>query len=323
MVAYDAARQGPAAGEMKAYLPCDADGWAGSIGLNEISQLTNPAAWLKDDVLIPLSEIIVAAKSDKFIYIPLRNDCKDLLEDSSAAYLKIREQVEANPNFPAMLAGGTVQVLVTINIRNLHWALGHAELRDGKWTMRLYDSLSTTNNFYLTSVEIMQKLGLHVLEPISPAALPATADRLAHTPAPTSLVGSLETHDEGPPRQQEQPRQWTCELQPCKQQEDGHSCGIYTVINLMHIVCGRDVPTARESLTPELWRTVFLLLLRARTTKGPVGEGVVAITGGSLDKVLADLQKFVDDTNKPEILSLPLGGGMYRRADFAKFAADL
>lgn len=261
------------------------DCWQQNIGEDDMRRLADPSAWLSDGVIVPLAEVMTSARPDQFIHIHLYGDTGALLRGESTWLADVRRRLAANPQQRRALAtdntdnkdndddnnAAPAQLLVTMNARDSHWMLGRARVRPQKREMMLevYDSMSSSSSsgadaqYHTEAEKIMWRLGREVLARLRPGA---ESPLLAPSPAGR---GSIKPGNTAPATEPatEPAAGWstTYELVPCSQQPDQINCGVYALINLVHIVCGRPVPSGDKPLSPAVWRAVFWSILRAKT----------------------------------------------------------
>lgn len=147
--------------------------------------------------------------------------------------------------------------------------------------MQVFDSLAETAQYHMTAEIIMRKLSKDVF-------------------------GLLFYS-----KSKEAPHS-TYRLARCEQQTDQHSCGVYALINFIHIVCGQSVPSPNQGTIVTVWRAIFLSLLRTESTSGDPLEGLLENLRNDLAKAQGrDLTMYLEKDRG------------YTQAELATFAETL
>lgn len=120
-------------------------------------------------------------------------------------------------------------------MNNLHWAFGASDLTGQ--TMRLYDSMLCTSGdeWMEQAIQVLRKVPDLVFIPVLTVATAATKTRQQ----PLLLASS-----------------WPVEKVQCVQQSDGASCGVHTLVNMMHVVTGIALPTEIAPPAQKRWGMV-------------------------------------------------------------------
>lgn len=264
------------------------DPWAAEITNVTINTMTNPSAWLSDAELVPTAEMIAAAGGSDYI-----NLGTDFLTDTMDSHRCARLRNMLSTANSARLQAR--EVLLTINIDNMHWVLGVADLVGHE--MRLYDSLSCQpdGRWASRAQQVLHKAVEYLFTPIlNDAAVPAASNPCARAPTMQQ-------------RQQCLPAMadlWPVEMVQCPQQRDKASCGVYTLVNMIHVIAGMTAPLELE---PRIWRAILGLALRQSLSGSePDAKQTQAQTISDVDMVSKNGNGSTVKTNHVHNTTLPV-----------------